>query len=208
MLPDQNETPRLKELREKCEATAPEAIATWPRLSKDDFMFVGIIIVLYSYIDLNLRRIIDGAEAAGVWKLAKGKASNLRIGDVEDAMFALRKWEPSNEYALQEIKRMRGLRNLCAHFAVRRFPEDDAFLFLTRSSRDYKKVTGHEPEIGDLMTSIVEIAALKEAIKHIEGLQIWLSHWAPHFEKHFAAGTMPEAQFPFVGEKAPSTPMD
>jgi hypothetical protein len=188
MLPKQMETPRLKELREKSEAAPAEAFVTWPRPTKDDFMLIGIVVVLYSYIDLNLRRIIDAAEAAGVWKPAKGKAATLRIGEVEDGVLALRKWEPQNEYALRLIKEMRGLRNLCAHFAVRRFPEDDAFIFLTRSARDYKQVTGTEPEIGELMTAIIEVQAVKDAIKHIDGLQQWLSTWAPVFEAKFKAG--------------------
>jgi len=31
------------------------------------------------------------------------------------------------------------MRNLIAHFAIRRFPNDDAFLFIAKSARDFKK---------------------------------------------------------------------
>jgi hypothetical protein len=75
------------------------------------------------------------------------------------------------------------LRNLVAHFMVRRFPNDDAYLFVTKSAKDYKRAFGTEPAFGVAMTAIVECQQVKDALHRIEHIHNWLAQVVPAFEK-------------------------
>ncbi len=49
------ETPRLRGLQDIVAKSAATDLAGWPMLNNEDYVLVGGIIVLFSYIDLNLR---------------------------------------------------------------------------------------------------------------------------------------------------------
>jgi hypothetical protein len=186
MLPRSVETPRLKELQEIAANAAATDLAGWPELRKDDYVLIGGIVVLYSYIDLDLRRIVEAADVAGVLKAPwLGKTANLTIVDVEKVILSLPDWSVQNLYALNQIKEMRSVRNLCAHFAVRRFPNDDAFIFITKSARDFKRQFGTDPEPGAIMTAVSEVEQVKGAIKHMQDLHTWLSKITSALEEMF-----------------------
>jgi hypothetical protein len=134
-------------------------------------------IVLYSYIDFNLRRVVEAVDQVGELKtVGKGKSGNLTITDVEKAIQAVPELNAGpNKFAFQRIVDLRGFRNLVAHFAIRRFPDDDAFLFLTKSVRDFKREFGREPEPDAALTAVVEVPQIRAALKEVEGLLAWLS---------------------------------
>ncbi len=71
-----------------------------------------------------------------------GDVGKLTAPDVAEAIQALPCWDDAGRKALAEIEEMRGFRNLAAHFAIRRFPSDDAFLFVAKSARDFKRQFG------------------------------------------------------------------
>src|SRR5216683_25539 len=101
MLPKGVETPRLKALKAIFDAASASDIAAWPQPKEKDFVLIGGLVVLYSYIDLGLRRIAEAADVAGVLAARwKGKTARLRISDVETAVLSLPDWSSSNEYAL------------------------------------------------------------------------------------------------------------
>jgi len=68
---------------------------------------------------------------------------------------------------------------LIAHFAVRRFPDDDAYLFFTKSDRDFKRLYGADPDPGTIMTAILECSQLNHGFRHIRDLQNWVTNAAP-----------------------------
>jgi hypothetical protein len=192
MLPKSVQTPRLRELQDIATKAEASDLAGWPQPRKEDFILIGGIIVLYSYIDLDLRRIAEAADVAKVLKSSwTGKMPNLTFADLEKAILSLPDWSDPNLYALNQITEMRAVRNLCAHFAVRRFPNDEAFIFITKSNRDYRRYFGSDPEPGAIMTAIVEVDQLKGALKHIEGLHTWLSKTAPRLEGIFLPRSKP-----------------
>ena len=163
MLPPSVETPRLKELMKISNEASPEEISKWPELLEKDYLLVGAIVILYSYIDLDLRR----------------------IADIEDVVLSLPDWSEPNTYALNHIKKMRAVRNLVAHFAIRRFPNDDAFIFVTKSARDFRRYFGTDPEPGAVLSAVAEREQVKQALLHIQGLHTWLSKTTPTIEKMF-----------------------
>jgi hypothetical protein len=181
-LPKNTETPRLLDLREIVNGATDGEWTDWPMLSEKDYTQFGKIIVLFSYIDVSIRRIVEAAGNAGIlgdpWN---GRVGKLNITEAEEAIMSL-DWSDENRLALTQIAERRGLRNLVAHFAVRRFPNDDAFLFFTKSDRDFKRQFGRDPEPGIIMTSIMEGPHLDAGFRHIMKLQLWITKAAADAE--------------------------
>jgi hypothetical protein len=143
---------------------------------KDDLAMIGSVIVLYSYIDFNLHRFIEVLERTDALPDAwRGKTAAMPIGDIETIIQTRPDWSPNNVFAFTRIKEFRKVRNMMAHFAVRRFPKDDAFLFLTKSAPDFKRVLGYDPQPGMAMTGVVEVSQVVNCIKIIDGVLSWFS---------------------------------
>jgi hypothetical protein len=183
-LPPSTETPRLRYLQDIVYAT-DGGWADWPMLKESDYPQFGKIIVLFSYIDVSIRRIVEAAGNAGslgdTWK---GRVRKLNISEADEAVLSL-DWSDPNRMALNQIVERRGLRNLIAHFAVRRFPNDDAYLFFTKSDRDFKRLYGADPEPGTIMTAILECSQLNDGFRHIHELQKWVAKAASEAELLF-----------------------
>jgi hypothetical protein len=184
-LPPSTETPRLRYLQNIVDAATDGGWADWPTPKETDYTQFGKIIVLFTYIDVSIRRIVEAAGNANClddkWE---GRVGKLNIGEAEEAVLSL-DWSDPNRIALNQIVERRGLRNLIAHFAVRRFPSDDAFLFFTKSDRDFKRQYGRDPEPGTIMTAIVECSQLNDGFRHIHKLQVWVTKAASEAELLF-----------------------
>lgn len=175
MLPPSVETPRGRYLQNILENTKQSEWADWPMLTRDDYVLVGNVVVLYSYIDLNLRRIAEVTDHAGFMQPPwRGKAEKLNITDTETALLTL-DWSDENRGAIKKISMFRGLRNMLAHFAIRRFPKENAFVCLASSARDFERQLGVKPQQGAVLTAVLDVEHVKEAIKHIEDVQLWLA---------------------------------
>ena len=176
MLPKNVETPRGRYLQTIIENASATNLAGWPMLDKTDYVLVGGLVVLFSYIDLNLRRVIEVFHHAGLLKAPwKSKVAKLNAEEVAAAIQSLSCWDDEGRKALKEIEELRGLRNLVAHFAIRRFPSDDAFIFIAKSPRDFKHQFGSDPEPGAVLTAAADCEQMREALKHVEHVQNWLA---------------------------------
>jgi hypothetical protein len=176
VLPKNIETPRLRYLQNIVEASAAEDLASFPMLNEKDYVLIGGLIVLFSYIDLNLRRVVEVYDHAGLlldpWR---GRTGKLDASEVAAAIQSMACWDPPGRDALASLEELRSVRNLIAHFAIRRFPNDDAFLFIAKSARDFKKQFGTDPKPGALLTAVAEVEQTKRALRHIEHVQNWLA---------------------------------
>ena len=185
MLPPSIETPRGRYLQNILNNTQQSEWADWPMLTRDDYGAVGAIVVLYSYMDLNLRRIAEVTDHAGIMQPPwRGKIERLNITDIETALLTL-DWSDENRGALNKISMFRGLRNMLAHFVLRRFPTENAFVCLASSARDFERQLGVKPERGALLTAVLDVEHVKEAIKHIEHVQLWLAKAAADATQKF-----------------------
>ena len=187
-LPKNTETPRTLELQAIVSAAHEKELEIWPVAKSADYAVIGQFITLFGYIDLNLRRIVEAAAAAGVLEENKTKACDLKIDKVETAIQSLPGMPVENKRAIAYIKNLRLVRNLLAHFAVKRFPNDDAYCFLTKSAEDFREAMNVEPEPHVLMTAVLECKALSGALSEVVGLEKWLSYVAAELVKRFAAG--------------------
>jgi len=170
--------------------TAGESMKTWEMPRKDDYVLVGGFVVIYSYIDFHLKRLVEALEHTG--KITKTKKNKRRsTADIAMAVQSV-DWAPENLAALKQFEEFRGTRNILAHCVIRRFPEDDAFAFLFKSAEDYKEHFGTDPPYGMTMTAVVDRAQLLQILPEIERLQIWLSTATMQFEDQIEALSKPK----------------
>lgn len=174
-LPTSVETQQTKYLMEIVRNSS-EPIINWPVPTKDDVILIGKTVMLYSYIDFNLRRMIECLDHAK--KLPRerlGKTARMHIGDIETMLESAPDISPNNAFAFRQIKEFRKMRNLMAHFAVKRFPTENALVFLTKSASDYKNVLDAKPNPGVVMAGAASVEHMQDICKLIEGVQHWLS---------------------------------
>ena len=183
-LPDNVETPRGLYLQGILKQVTKEDLSAWPMLKKDDYVAIGAIVVLFSYIDFNLRRLVETYDAAGLLQPPwKGKSKRLNMADTATAAAGMLPWPEQNKAAFEKIEYLRGLRNLVAHFAIRRFPNEDAFVFMGQSDKDYKKHFGGEAPPWVSVTAVLDGPILPGVIQEIEELQKWLAKATSDIEK-------------------------
>ena len=85
-LPKSVVTPRGLEPMAKVNAADP-AIKDWPSPTNADCALIGGIVVMYSYVEFNLRRLCEALDRAGLLPIKfKGKSTKLDIGEVEKAV--------------------------------------------------------------------------------------------------------------------------
>jgi hypothetical protein len=66
---------------------------------------------------------------------------------------------------------------------IRPFPDDDAFVFMGQSAKDYKKHFGGEVPPGVSVTAALDGPILSGVIPELEGLQNWLAKATSNVEK-------------------------
>jgi hypothetical protein len=184
-LPKSTPTPRTRYLQDIVNAATASDLAGWPMLNEKDYVLVGAFIVLFSYIDFNLRRVIEVFDKTGrlgaPWK---GKTRNLNAVEVAAAIQSLDCWDEAGRKALNDVEELRKFRNLVAHFAVRRFPADEAFVFLAKSARDFKQQFGTDREQGAALSAVVDRDQMLGALRHVEHVQNWLATSTAKLEAH------------------------
>ena len=183
MLPGNSNTPRGQYLQNIVNQSAATDLAGWPMLNKDDYVLIGGVIVLYSYIDLNLRRVLEAFYQVGQLGQPWARRLNkLNTEEVATAIQSLACWDDTSRKALAEIEELRGLRNLVAHFAIRRFPSEDAFIFIAKNARDFKRQFGFDPKPGMVMTAVADCEQVRGVLKRVELVQNWLAVATPDLE--------------------------
>lgn len=184
-LPRSVESVRTLELKAKLDA-ATTSLQKWPMPTMQDYTLIGAIVVLYSYAEFNLRRIAEALDYSNLLpKPWKGKAPRLDFAQIENAVRAAPVWSVAEIQWLQNLADLRATRNLVAHFVVRRFPEDDAFLFVAKSAKDLKRVFGADVDTREALTSICDCSQIIQVQRRVEEIQNWLSKVAPDFENKY-----------------------
>lgn len=184
-LPPSTESERNRRLMNLV-TNAAEPIIDWPAPNRDDVVLIGKIVMLYSYIDFDLRRMIEVLDhAQSIPPTWLGKTEKMRLSDIETVLETAPGITPNNALAFRRIKEFRKLRNLLAHFAIKRFPTEDALVFITKDAADYKKVLGAEPDPGVVMTAVAELSQIRDVCRMIEEILHWLSAATNDLENAF-----------------------
>jgi hypothetical protein len=170
MFPKPVETPRGVYLLGLLK-NAGDTLNSWTMPTKDDMALVGAYVVLYSYIDFNLRRLAESMEFIGrIPKVTRER----RISELAEAVQSA-DWSPENLAALRRIEEFRKTRNLLAHQVIRRFPDDDAFAFLFKNAKDFEEHFGTKPTYGGTIAGVLERGQLVQVRAEVESLQTWLA---------------------------------
>lgn len=173
-LPPNSETERGVYLRNVFYNTHPtEVFSKWPKLTVEDHAIVGRLINLYSFIEINLRRLVESWTDADL--LPKGRIKDLPLSRVEELAQTVLPWPEANLFALKKMAELRSLRNLVAHFGMMRFPDDDAFLFIAKSEADYKKQTGEQSAEDVMLIAVLDGPVLPGLVQELEGMAQWLA---------------------------------
>jgi hypothetical protein len=174
-------------------AVKGDVAVTWPGPTKDDLALIGAIIVQFSYLDFYLRRAIEVLDHAKMgpekWR---GRTGKMPMGEVEAFMRSMRDMTPQNQLAFDDMKEMRKVRNLLAHFAVRRFPTEDAFVLVTKDERDFERILGHKPASGAAMTNVLDADQLRRMVKPLDNLAAWVAKSDGRVVRRDQPGRRPE----------------
>jgi hypothetical protein len=173
MFPKPKDTPRGRELRAKFEAE--ENLHEWPQPTPQDHALIGVILVQFGYADFNLRRLAELFDKANLLdKRWGGNTARMTMADAARAVQSSSMWTGPLAYmlpVLKEIEEHRAVRNLLAHCAIRRFPEDDALLFIFKSRRDYIEMYNQEPPDFTALGTAMDCGDIRKIVERVDALQ-------------------------------------
>jgi hypothetical protein len=174
-LPPSTETPRTLHLRNIVEKLEDNPFA-WPMPTDEDFAVFGTIIHVYSAIDFLMRYLAECMDARGMLsKSWEGMIAAKTIFVVSKEVQANQMWNESHRIAFERIEYFRRFRNMAAHFVIRRFPDEDAFLFMTKSAADFQRVIGDVPATDKMLFGVIDAEQIKGAIPELKNLNQWLA---------------------------------
>jgi hypothetical protein len=183
-LPRSNETARLMHLRSVVEDTDTEHMLAWPRPTDDDFAVFGRIIHAYSTMDFLLRFTAEIMDAQGLLSQPwKGAIATQSIAVISREIQSNQMWSTSHRIGFEQIDLHRRVRNMLAHFLVRRVPEEDAFVFLTKSAADFKQVFGEMPPLENMLFGVTDAAEVYGIEPVLKGLLSWLGNVPGHLSR-------------------------
>lgn len=173
-LPRHSETERGLALQKLVEACKEGEYFHWPDPRNEDYVVFGRIMWLFTGVDFVLRLTAEVMDDGGMLEPSfKGKVRSFSIKRVSDAILSSQIWSEPNRFAFERINDRRRLRNLVAHFVAKRFVDEDAFIFMTKSAADFEQVYGMKPEPNHMLYGIIDATQVTNAIPEIEGLLRW-----------------------------------
>ncbi|OCG10265.1 hypothetical protein A9G13_00565 [Gilliamella sp. wkB178] len=150
-------------------------------LTDEDFRILGMYIQTYNFMDLNIQRCINILKDEKILFFDKKERQDIpnlidKIIDCLDKLDLEKEQEIETMEKLIEIKFRRNIRNLFAHFACKRIPNQDAFVFMSNPPKDIKKFFKREQIHVDLILySILDIADARGLINHVLKYETWLA---------------------------------
>lgn len=164
-----------------------------PPLDDEDLRLFGAISQHYCFLDLNLRRGLE------IMRLAKRIPSEYlkQYPDYTDAALtdvlagSVKNMDPTVEdlevalFRLGEIGRCRTYRNLINHFAGKRYPNEDVYIFASKSDRDARKVLGKSLPDHGVHLSVAGRSELLKLEPLLNDHQAWLSKKIPEWDERY-----------------------
>lgn len=154
-----------------------------PPLEDDDYRLFGFISQTYCFIDLNLRRALEIMYLAkrlpqeNIKKYPHYSNAELAkiLGQITQAMDPTVEKQEETLFRLEEIGRCRGYRNLVSHFAAKRYPNEDVYVFASKSERDARNAMGKTLEGHRVHFAVAGRSEFFKLTELLHGHQIWLS---------------------------------
>jgi hypothetical protein len=189
-LPREIRTSKVVEVQAAIKKMSPREIAALPGLDDDDFRVFGTLIQHFCFIDLNLRRALEIFVKSKMLpekrypKLTDSKLTEMLIdivtkrdGTVEDIPMAIG--------FLDGLSKARGNRNLVGHFAGKRFPNYDVYVFASKNDKDAMKVLGRSLPDHHVHTAVAGRSEFFEMTQSVGLAQLWLAQRIPEWEERY-----------------------
>jgi hypothetical protein len=171
----------------------PRDLAALPDLDDDDFKVIGTLIQYFCFMDLNLRRALETFHAAKMLPKDYQKLyPNLPDAKLTEALAAIvSEMDPDGEDIetsltwLKVIDSTRLKRNLAGHFAGKRFPGHDVYVFASKSEKDAKKVLGFGLAQHEVHTVVVARSEFAEMVESAKSAHEWLAKKVPEWNGRY-----------------------
>jgi hypothetical protein len=181
-IPPEYRTPEVERLEAIMKATPFEQIAQFPPPIRSDRELIGQYIITYNFIDLNLRRCVEVfARRDLLSDDHKKRPRNIPAGHLASAVrYVVERMQqdqediPATLDILMAVDRGREMRNLLAHWGVKRFPTENAFVMMTKDGQDAKRSGRTLSELG-LATVVVYVADVRRALADVSKRDYWLA---------------------------------
>jgi len=192
-LPNPVVAAKVRAVSEAIGKMSPQQLGALPSLDAEDFQLFGAISQHYCFLDLNLRRALEimhlakqlppeyvkkypNYTDASLTNVLRGSVEKMD-GNVENVGEAL--------FRLEEIGRCRSYRNLLNHFAGKRYPNEDVYVFASKSDKDARQVLGKELARHQVHFSIAGRSELFELEKLLNDHQAWISQKIPEWDTRY-----------------------
>jgi len=190
-LPKEVDAAKVQVVKESLRKMSPQELGALPSLDAEDLRLFGAISQLCAFLDLNLRRGLE------IMKMAKRlppenikKYPNFRDADLAEILQkSVESMDPKDEdledarFRLGEVGHCRRYRNLLAHFAGKRYPNEDVYGFASKSDKDARQVLGRNLGVHGVHFAIAGRSELFELEKLLNGHLEWLSRNIPEWDK-------------------------
>ena len=192
-LPPEIKTQKVNDVQNAIGRMSPQEIGALPGLSDEDHHLFGSITQHFAFIDINLRRALEIFQIA---KLLPKKAAeaypDIYDSDLADVLIKVVEKMDSNVEPiaaslawLEAITRFRNFRNLVVHFAAKRFPNADVFVFASKSERDAKNILGATLSHHHVHFAIAGRSEFFEMAKALGESQAWLASKIPQWTEQY-----------------------
>ncbi|CAO4147066.1 hypothetical protein LPLAFNJD_LOCUS2355 [Methylorubrum aminovorans] len=170
-------------LNEIASNNPPEFLLGAPQLHDDDCIKIARIIIVFNYIEMNMRRMIEiflRANKISTKHLKYG--SYVDIANLNDKLLEgfnnldiSRKEIEHIEFRLKDIAYCRNFRNMVAHSAARRFPNEPAVVFFSKDDKESIRRTGSPVGFDHLSWMIILDDDLKMLLDRITEHEVWVA---------------------------------
>jgi hypothetical protein len=174
--PEEYINERSKHLSAELEKYSIESLEN---LNNEDFRLFGFYIQLYNYIDLNVKSIYLTLKDNGLIEQKKREHVPYMISVLAEKSALLCVQEGDDEedvkLNLHEIGYRRSFRNVLAHWAAKRIPGEDAFVFFSTDKAEYKKIIGSDIKSGHVGNITLDAADLRGLALSIHKYERWIA---------------------------------
>lgn len=178
-LPIEFRNQRLEYLENEARKYGPHEFGN---LTDDDFMLIGKYIQTYCFIELNMHRLFNDLRSIGEIKTKSNDKINfpyimekltLLISSIQSESSKI----DSAIDKLKEIQLRKDYRNIFAHWAAKRIPNEDGIIFFAGDALDYKKALNKKIEPGVVAYAIFDVADIRGLIAHMKNYEEWMAHF-------------------------------
>lgn len=169
-------------------------------LVPEDFRIIGAYVQMYNFIEFNCRRCVEIFALAGLLTgRSRQKPQRTSISDlVPTIKTVVERMNPTVEdirdslAKLDEIELRRSFRNLFAHWAARRIPNEDAIVLFSMDGFDQKQIFGVDNPLEDVaQTVIVDLADIRGLIVHMSDYERWIASKTSEWHRCLLPGRPP-----------------